>query len=256
MPRRTSEKATLPRVCMSALASELLTATLLPPSLLLLLSPPLSHPHILTPSHPHTLMYTCTMYSVKPQFKSPIQDSYVLPSHFHTPTCTLTPHTLTPSHPHTMIMHSPHIHSPSHPHTCVTPSFIPLPPTPSPPPTLTGTSSSCPASTWAPLGLTSSVWSCSWITSPDSWEGKRWVWPDKRMSPLNGVGTSGAPCLTRVVFLRAIAIRQLPRLLAVDYTQNLQFYGIDQKIPGSSLLEVASSAKLSGGLEQELPSSA
>ena len=58
MPRRTSEKATLPRVCVSALASELLTATLLPPSLLLLLSPPLSHPHTHTPLYTYTCATT------------------------------------------------------------------------------------------------------------------------------------------------------------------------------------------------------
>ena len=227
MPRRTSKKATLPRVCVSTLASELLTATLLPPSLLLLLSPPVSHPHTLTPSLPYTRTH------VLPQSKSPSKHSYVLPPHPHTLTLciislapshliriyplpshphTLTllstlPHTLTPSHPHTIISHtSTHCHTlvytppptPSHPHTltlsyhthpqrhtlvCTTPSHTL---TPSPPHTLTGTSSSCPASTWAPLGLTSSVWSCSWITSPDSWEGKRWVWSDKRMNPLKG----------------------------------------------------------------------
>ena len=123
MPRKTSEKATLPRVCVSALASELLTATLLPPSLLLLLSPPVSHPHTLTPSHP------CTRTHVLPQSKSPIKHSYVLPSHPHTLTLCII--SLTSTHRHTLIRIYP---LPSHPHTltlsypshplAVTPSFI------------------------------------------------------------------------------------------------------------------------------------
>ena len=108
--------------------------TLLPPSLLLLitfcLSPP--HPHTLTSSHTYT----------RTQSKSPIKQSYVLPSHPHTLTLCII--SLASTHRHTLIRIYPSpliltLSYPIHPLT-VTPSFIPLSPTPPHPHTMYHTS--------------------------------------------------------------------------------------------------------------------
>ena len=60
----------------------------------------MSHPHILTPSHLHTLT------SSHPHI--------LTPSHLHI----LTPHILTPSHPHTLTSSHPHIFTSSYAGIC------------------------------------------------------------------------------------------------------------------------------------------